>query len=159
MEFAESAAVADKRDASMAANVARLQLIFLPREKNIVPKEVVLLENSRRWATEAIRRNPEKSSAWVLLGEIEREIASRLNPPDYKPAVECFQQAVNLNPSDGRLRLQYAEVLLLAGETQKAKQQIDDAVDINSRLSKFDPTSIWLFGEKQNARIKKLIEN
>lgn len=152
INFAESAAIADKRDANTAANVARLWLSVLPRGKNADAKAVVLfkkLEKPRRWAVEAVSRNPEKSSSWVLLGEIEREIASHRKPPDsnYKPAAECFERAVSLNPSDGRLRLRYAEILLLAGEKHKAKQQANAAININSRLRKFDPTSVWLFGK------------
>jgi len=159
INFAKSAADTDKRDASMAANVARLWMSILPHGKNADPKAVALLKEPRRWASQAVRRNQEKSSAWVMLGEIEREIASYQKQPDYKPAVEYFQRGVDLNPSDGRLRLRYAEILLLAGEKDKAKQQTGIAIDINSRLRKFDPTSTWLFGEKQHTRIKKLMGN
>ena len=152
-----SAAAADKRDSNMAGNVTQLWLSILPRGKNANAQAEALLKKPRRWATEAVRRNPEKSSAWVMLGEIEREIASHQKQPNYKPAMECFERGVSLNPSDGRLRLRYAEILLLAGEKDKAKQQIDAAVDINSRLRKFDPTSTWLFGKDENAKIKRIM--
>ncbi|MCK5114716.1 MAG: O-antigen ligase family protein [Phycisphaerae bacterium] len=160
LQFAEAAADADKRDPGMIANVAKLQMMIIPRGKNIDPKKTLaLFDAPLRWAEETTRRNPQNSPAWVSLGDLQRKIASHQTTPNYQPAVESFARAVSLNLGDARVHLRYAEILLLAGQKQKAQQQTDIAVDINSRLEKFDPGSKCLFGAAERTRVKELTEN
>jgi tetratricopeptide (TPR) repeat protein len=74
----------------------------------------------------------------------------------HKAAYEYYCRAVELNPADARLRIEYAGYLLLAEEKAEALRQLDAAEEIDRRLRAFDPDSHKLLNDAEKAEIRRL---
>ncbi len=134
-------------------NAARLSLYTSQRKDR--NERIKALHDASSWAAIATGFNEHNSSAWRLLGQIHRELG-RFDKGFFGMAVEDFARAVELDPSDARLRLEYAEVLLDAGKKREANEQINKAEEINGRLKRFNPTSAWRFGPAEGELIEQL---
>ncbi|MCD4825306.1 MAG: O-antigen ligase family protein [Phycisphaerae bacterium] len=151
------AAQADPHDSYAAMNAAELiTLVGTGKRDNSF-----LMKGDNKpefWIAEAIRRNPRDSVAQQWAADLTRRGIGRFTGRDegYAKVVQYLGRAVELDPSDGRLRLRYAEALLETGAAAKALTQIDAAEEINRRLTEFNPQSSWRFGPTERAEISRL---
>jgi tetratricopeptide (TPR) repeat protein len=158
IDKAVAAADADPLDAASAMEVVRLRAWSRMLWRPLLPEDSAPGHYDRRWAAEAIARNRHDSGAWILAGEVYLHTAKHAaDAAEYmQSACRHFSRAVELNPSNGRLRLQYARVLLEAGRHSAAAGQIDAAEKINARIITLTPQSLMQFGPAEKAEIKKL---
>ena len=151
---AEKAAYTDPLlDDIAPMNAARLSLLVSSHEDSKKRKDA--LSDASGFAIMATVSNEHNSSAWRLLGQTHREMG-RFCKGLFDLAVEEFSHAVELDPSNARLRVEFAGVLLDAGKKREAGEQIDKAEEINRRLEQFDPTSTWRFGAREKETIRRL---
>jgi len=146
-----AAAEVDRLDPGSSADAARLMLkaAFLPGSH---PHDAAW---SYQYALEAIRRDPARSSYHRLAAEI----AVRLAPlklkggPMIDDAILHMAKAVELNPMDARLRIDYAELLASAGRAADCLRHLDAAENIDSQLF---PESLWRLSDAEREHIRRL---
>lgn len=145
--FAREAAESDPTDGIAAADAARFCLLS-PADrtrKNADGSPVALV-----WAREAIRRN-DSAASWRLAVQIARE----LNLPAEETAA-LWRGAVERDPAEARLRLEYAAWLAAQNQPALAAEQLDAAETLERKLARFDPESVCLFGPAERDRIQAL---
>ncbi|HDY64852.1 MAG TPA: hypothetical protein ENH84_01295 [Phycisphaerae bacterium] len=153
---AEKAAFTDLfSDATLYMNAARLSLLTSSPDDSEKRKKALI--DASFFVIMATGGNKHNSGVWRLVGQIHRELG-RYDKGFFDFAVEDFSHAVELDPSNARVRVEFAGVLLDAGKKREAGEQIDKAEEINRRLERFDPTSTWRFGAAEKEVIKQLRE-
>ena len=118
-KLAAQAARADELDPVAAADAARAYGLLPPGQAN--------LRTAYDWAKEAIRRDGQ-AGAWQQLAGVT---CWRLDPTQ---ATAHMKRAVNLDPQDLRLRLQYADMLARSSQPAAAMQELDAAEAIDRGL-------------------------
>ncbi len=115
------------------------------------------LQDALAQARRAMEIDPKNSASARLAGQIADRIAQEYSDIQARSqAADFFARAVELDPANARLRLEYARVLVQAGEVQQANQQIDTAEELNGLLLQFDPENASQFSEKEFGEIRNL---
>jgi len=142
---------ADPLDADAAADVARAFYSGDPAEAAGVFGTV----SGYEYALEAIRRDPDNYAYHRLAAEIARQLAPRNLPdgPTVSDAIGHMLRAVQLNPMDARLRIDYAEMLAEAGMPADALNQADAAEVIDLQLLS---ESVKKLNHEENRRLESL---
>ncbi|MBN2321070.1 MAG: hypothetical protein JXR49_18470, partial [Acidobacteria bacterium] len=145
IDEAENAAWSDPLDAYAAMNASRFCLVSgaARRQKNIAGELLPMA-----WAREAIRRNDD-ANAYRLAAQTAQEL--KLQQAD-----DYWRGAIQRDPADSRLWLDYAAWLVDHHRMQDAIVQLEKAEQINQQLKAFDPESIYLFSENEKRQIANL---
>lgn len=142
---AQRAARADPLDAYAAMNVSRLILISGPARNRTNTDGIPL---PLAWAQEAIRRN-DSAQTYRLAAQVCRD----LKLPE---AEEYWRGAMQRDPADARLRLDYAVWLIEQDHNAEAEKKLNEAQRIDRELRNFNPESVYLFSEREQKQIDAL---
>jgi len=116
--LATRAAEADPLDPVIAADLAKLEFAAT---------------GDTRWDQQAARRDPANPSWGQLRAQIAFERSARTQDPKaIADATRAIERAVELDPTNARLRMQAARILLASGRPQDAAAQIDRARHIDA---------------------------
>jgi len=129
--FAEQAADADRLDAVPAAEAARVS--SLARDGAGWADGEVSLVRAYHWACEAIRRDPADYSCQRLAGRVAWRLRG-YRPHAGQSALVHMGRAVQLDPMDIRLRLEYARLLSETARWAECLEQLRRAEQIDRLL-------------------------
>jgi len=149
-DLAELAAQADPLDPASAADAARVHLLRYRAEG-----ELASLDIAYQWSLEAIRRDGEGWGYHRLAALIAEQI-ERVGEQDDRRAILALShmgRAVRLDPSDARLRIDYAEMLLLARRYEQALEELAKAQEIDAELF---PESVRKLNADERIRIEHI---
>lgn len=90
---------------------------------------------ARVWADAAVSANPRSVSAILLRAQIYWHGA----PSNPKAAIADFNRALELNPRDMSIRLDYAEMLLQFGHRKECLEQLRAVIEINDGYDAAEP--------------------
>jgi len=132
VELAEQGAFVDPLDGRSAARAAKF-LAYSPG-RSVPPDRLI---SAYAWAAEAIRRHPARWAYQALAGRLAEELAQLTGPAAFDPktALSHMAKAVELNPMDMRLRIDYAQMLLHYGRGRECLRQLAAAEYIDAELS------------------------
>lgn len=154
--LAAQAAEADPQDPLSARTAAEVYHALAMMEPDRIRRRQ-MLEEALAWMRESIRRHPADAGGYRQAGQIATVIhAMGFADESVPPAADWLAQAVERDPSDARLRLEYAAALLRAGLAGEALRELDEADRIDKALGAFDPTSTWRLGEREKRAIGEL---
>lgn len=107
-------------------------------------------------AGERLRRawkvDPRAPGPLLMLADLYEKVA---RPPRLTEAAELYEQILELNPNDLRLRLRYAGVLEALGQVEAKKEQLQKTLDFNAQLN---PDELERLTPIQVERIQAMID-
>jgi tetratricopeptide (TPR) repeat protein len=103
---------------------------------------------------EAIRRNPNSSNPWLILGRMWwRQYESSQDPTEAVKAFQAFGQAVKRYPNQATLQAEYAKTAVAAGQLPEARQAASVALRLDAlnrergHVDKFLPETVKNWSE------------
>lgn len=147
INYAARACQTDNLDAHASADAARLAINAANRG---LPAAI---RQACPFALQAIERDPANNSYQRLAGDILWHTSRPDDISQRQRALEHFKRAIELNPMSSRMRLDYAERLLITGQTKQCRQQLAQALYINNHLP---PNSVMRFNTQEQTKIKTL---
>lgn len=104
--------------------------------------------NALVWAERATEDQPRSINAWLARARLTM-LSARSIPQE---AIDHFARAVELNPQDIQLRIEFAQVLETAGRFELAAGQISAALETNEA---YDPTEAERLSEEQLSNLQR----
>ncbi len=92
-------------------------------------------ERVRETLARAMIANPQAAAYPRRLADFER----RQNPPDRQPMQDAYERALDLNPNDVGVRLEYARALEAFGDRAAAAKEYLEAIRKNDLLDRAEP--------------------
>jgi tetratricopeptide (TPR) repeat protein len=130
--LARTLAAADPLDPRAAEDAAKV-LAHAASIASSPPRRREFAEQAVEMAREAIDRDPASFGPHRLAGDIRWHTAER-GSPQRREALDHMAQAVERDPMDARLRVDYARMLLLEGRREACREQLTEALRIDASL-------------------------
>ncbi len=146
--LAEQAARSDPLDPLAAMDAAKLALEAAAADP---ARRAALVGRAVSWAREATRRDPLDFATHRLLSEV----LFAAGDPAF---LDALARAVELNPQDMRLRMDYAERLLNRGQKAQAADQLRRVMDTNDRQRRAIPDAMQQLQPNELARWRRLAD-
>ncbi len=106
------------------------------------------LPDALAWAERATENQPRSIAGWLARARLTM-LSTRSIPQE---AIDHFARAIELNPQDIQLRIEFAQVLETAGRFELAAGQISAALDTNEA---YDPTEAERLSEAQLSALQR----
>jgi O-antigen ligase len=104
--------------------------------------------NALSWAERATENQPRSINAWLARARLTMLSAQSIP----QEAIDYFARAVDLNPQDIQLRIEFAQVLETAGRFELSAEQISAALETNEA---YDPTEAERLSEVQLSNLQR----
>jgi tetratricopeptide (TPR) repeat protein len=124
VELREAIATTPVRNADYAQRCARAMM----QARNADPKEILAM------LTDAIDANPADAMGWLERARFRRMISGEVSG-----VASDYFQGVSRNPSDVRIRVEFADYLASAGRPDDAVEQYRLALEFNDKLHPNEP--------------------
>lgn len=134
LHLTQQAAQADPLDAQAAQDAARLAMTFRPPPHR--PDAAKFYDTAYRWSAEAFRRDSANPATARLAAQVALDYAAAGLPdaPTRQKAADLLGRAVQLDPAEARLRIQYAALLCDMGQFPQCRFQLTEALAIDAAL-------------------------
>jgi O-antigen ligase len=155
-DTADRAARADTLDPYSALTAAQVTGFLWPREAGELTRQGA--ERTGYWLAETRRRDPRDAEFYRYTAQVRLRYPGLFGDADanLRAVAADLARAVDLDPSNAPLRIDYAEALLAVGRQRQALEELAAAERINERLREFAPESFDLLNASQRQRLREL---
>ncbi len=152
--MAEQVHEADPIDPLALADAARIRYFAAAVDKPGDAQDRQF-DRALSWAKRAARADPRHAGYRRLAAELTLRPEHVENPPASAVGqlLHHWNLAVQLSPTDHRMRIAYADVLLRVGRRDECLKQLRAGEEINAQL---DPESIYRFDETELGEIERI---